>query len=99
LNLTFDLVWKVCDGLISILIFKNFSTILRDNSLDFYIDNLTTHIPDPIDTAPPFHHRAIKHIMRELEALELSALTSEAMARYQNLYQEKAQQAILRAFE
>jgi hypothetical protein len=36
LNLTFDLVWKVCDGLVSILIFKNFSTILRDNSLDFY---------------------------------------------------------------
>ena len=41
----------------------------------------------------------LKPIMRELEALELSSLTSEAMARYQNRYQEKAQQAILRAFE
>ncbi|SHE22518.1 hypothetical protein [methanotrophic endosymbiont of Bathymodiolus puteoserpentis (Logatchev)] len=42
----------------------------------------------------------LKPIMRELEALELSALTiSEALAHYQNLYQEKAQQAILRAFE
>jgi hypothetical protein len=38
--------------------------------------------------------------MRELEALELSALTiSEALAHYQNLYQEKAQQAILSPFE
>ncbi|SCN47289.1 hypothetical protein BAZMOX_06368_0 [methanotrophic endosymbiont of Bathymodiolus azoricus (Menez Gwen)] len=38
--------------------------------------------------------------MRELEVLELSALTiSEAMAHYQNLYQEKAQQATLRASE
>ena len=34
---------------------------------------------------------SLKPIMRELEALELSALTvSEAMAHYQNLYQEKA---------
>jgi hypothetical protein len=32
----------------------------------------------------------LKHIMRELEALELSALTIfEALAHYQNLYQEK----------
>ena len=42
----------------------------------------------------------LKPIMRELEALEISAFTiSEAMAHYKNLYQEKAKQAILRAFE
>ncbi|GFO76437.1 hypothetical protein BPLS_P4214 [Bathymodiolus platifrons methanotrophic gill symbiont] len=44
--------------------------------------------------------KELKPIMRELEALELSALTiSEAMAHYQNIYQEKVQQAILKGFE
>ncbi len=52
--------------------------------------------------AQAIQHRAfiieqLKPIMRELEALGLSALTiSEAMAFYSNSYQEQAQKAILR---
>ena len=44
--------------------------------------------------------KQLKPIMRELEALEISALTiSEAIAHYQELYREKAQQAILSPFK